>query len=139
MSDQTVKQALEGMTRADPAALAQLEAYLAAKLAQTDENLYWKFYEFSAQGPFAHGEYRLSKAGNAAMLILSTADESQIKFDDLGLSDWGEVTSIAVNPYLPPEGTVTHVYSVNGVKVSIQFAHTSQRLLDAVLEWGAAG
>lgn len=139
MSDQTVKQAIENMTRADPALLAQLEAYLAARLAQTDENLYWKFYEFSAQGPFARGEYRLSKAGNAAMLILSTADESSIKLDDLGLSDWGEVTSIAVNPRIPPEGTVTHVYTVNGVKVSLQFTHTSQRLLDAVLEWGAAG
>ena len=56
MSDQTVKQAIENMTRADPALLAQLEAYLAARLAQTDENLYWKFYEFSAQGPFARGE-----------------------------------------------------------------------------------
>jgi hypothetical protein len=137
MSDPTVKQTLESMAQADPAALAQLEAYLAAKLAQTDENLYWKFYEFTTQGAFAHGEYRLSKEGKSAMLILSTADDSQITLDDLGLKDWGEVRHITVNPRIPPEGTVTHIYSVNGVKVSLQFTHTTERLLDAVLEWGA--
>lgn len=139
MSDPTVKQTIEDMAQADPAALAQLETYLAAKLAQTDENPYWKFYEFSAQGAFARGEYRLSKADQAAMLILSTAEDSHITLDELGLSEWGEVRQIAVNPRLPPEGTVTHVYTVNGVKVSLQFTHTTQRLLDVVLEWGASG
>ncbi len=137
MSGETVNQMVGQLARGTLDA-ARLQGLLATTFKQSNENPYWTYYEFELKnGPFARGEFRLSKEGGKALLSLMAREEPALTENDLDLSQWGEVSNIRVSPRIPPEGTDAYSYNVEGVKVSFQFTHTSRRLRSVALEWGA--
>lgn len=132
----TVNEMVNRLAQIGPLSVEAFADLLGASLPVGDDNDYWTFHPFAlASGPFGRGELRLSKAGNAALLILEPADPPGLNEDELDTTGWGEAVNLAPNPHIPPEGTDTYEYDVNGVKTSVQWTHQSRRLRNLVLEW----
>ena len=137
MSGQAVNRIVSQFAHISAFELPQFEAAVGATFKQTEENPYWTFYEFElSDGPFARGDFRLSKAGGQALLSLWAREEPALVEADLDLRPWGEVRNIDVNPRIQPEGTYAYIYDVSGLKVSFQFTYNSKRLRSVALEWG---
>jgi hypothetical protein len=138
MSSQTVDQLLKQLASGATPTVAGLQQTLGASLKATQENPYWKFYQFELPGgPFKGGEFRLSAAGDRALLSLLPRDEPGLVETDFDLRQWGAARNLDINPQIPPEGTETYIYDVQGTRLSFQFTHVSRRLRSVTLEWGA--
>jgi hypothetical protein len=136
MSVQTVNDLVRGLADIKPPDLARFGAALGAQFKQSDENEFWAFHQADlAGGPFASAEARLGKDGRRALVILTPREDAAVTEEELDLSGWGELKNLLANPRMPPEGSTTYVYDANGVKVSFEFMHTSERLLGVYLEW----
>lgn len=139
MTAPTINEIVGRLARIGALEVAGFEKLLATTFKQGESNPYWSFYEFELQGgPFARGEFRLSKEGNKALLSLWPRDELALSEKGIDLGSWGQVRNIDVNPRIPPEGTDAYIYEAQGVRVSFQFTHNSRRLRSVALEWGGA-
>jgi hypothetical protein len=138
LSSQPVDQLLKQLASGATPTVAGLQQVLGASLKVTQENPYWKFYQFEiAGGPFKGGEFRLSAAGDRALLSLLPRDEPGLVETDFDLRQWGAARNLDINPQIPPEGTDAYIYDVQGARLSFQFTHVSRRLRSVTLEWGA--
>lgn len=118
--------------------LAAFEEVLETKGQAGKESPSWQIFEFDLeQGVFERADLRLALDGDRALLILHSGDPSKLSEGDLELGPWGELSSIRVNPDIPPEGTMTYIYHLEDVKVSVQLTHSSRGLRSMALEWGA--
>jgi hypothetical protein len=136
MSGQSLNATVDKLATAAAPSKEGVEAALGTSLQQTKDNPYWTFYEFKLDGDdVTGGEFRKGKDGKSALLILNPVDS--VTEDELALAQRGTVKSIDINPRIPPEGTDTQIYDVNGVRVSFQFTHESRRLRGLALEWAA--
>ena len=137
MSGQQVEELVKTVIGAGTPSVAGLEKLLGASLKATQENPHWKFYAFElAGGPLQGGEFRLSLAGDRALLSLSPRDNAPMTEADFDLRQWGSATHVDINPQIPPEGTDAYAYAVNGTRLSFQFTHVSRRLRTVTVEWG---
>ena len=143
MSEQTIhpmNQLIEKLAHAVPD-LDDLQRTLGTTFKQSNENPYWRYYEFGVQsgsGLIGQGEYRKSKEGNKALLSLSPKADLPIHEADLKLEHWGAIQNFRVNPRIPPEGTDTYIYRIDKTQVSFQLTHVARLLRSVVLEWGVA-
>lgn len=136
MSGQSVTQLVSQLLQAKAEVREQLEELLGAQFQLADENDHWSFYKFELpEGPFAAGEYRVNRAGDRVLLSLTPRDPASLAESDIELSKWGEVRNIDISPRIPPEGTDTLVYEVNGVQLRFQFTHRSRTLRTLSLTW----
>jgi hypothetical protein len=136
MSGQSLNTTVDTLATSAAPSKEGVEAALGTSLKQTKDNPYWTFYEFRLDSDdVTGGEFRKGKDGKSALLILNPVDS--LTEDDLALAQRGTVKSIDINPRIPPEGTDTQIYDVNGVRVSFQFTHNSRRLRGLALEWAA--
>jgi len=136
MSAQSVNQMVDRLARAASLNAERFAALLGAPVTPSEDNPYWSFYTFKLpDGPFAGGELRVSKAGDAALLSLQPRDPPGLTAADIDRSAWGPRLSLVPNPRIPPEGADTEVYKKDGVKVSTQWWHNSRKLRSLVLEW----
>ena len=137
MSGQQVDELVKTVIGAGTPSVAGLEQQLGTTLKPTQENPHWKFYAFElAGGPFQGGEFRLSLAGDRALLSLSPRDSAPLTEAGFDLRQWGSATNVDINPQIPPEGTDAYTYAVNGTRLSFQFTHRSRRLRTVTVEWG---
>lgn len=137
MSGQAVNELVTELVRTPPGKPGQLEAALAARFQLTEENERWSFYQIEfPEGPFVRGDYRVSRVGERALLSLTPRDPKSLRESELDLTPWGEVQNIDVNPRIPPEGTDTLVFEVEGVRIGFQFTHHSRRLRTLSVRWG---
>jgi len=135
MSAQAVNETIDKLIGAAVPEKDGLETSLVTSLKQTKENPYWTFYDFELNdGDWAGGEFRRGKSEPKALLILRVKDGTVLEAD-LNLRQRGLVKNMDINPRIPPEGTDTLIYDLNGVQVSYQFTHTSRKLRVVVLEW----
>jgi hypothetical protein len=138
MSGQPVDPIVKSLVGAGIPTVTSLEKLLGTSPKPTQENPYWKFYQFELPvGPFKSGELRLSTAGDRALLSLAPDDQDAPAEADLDLRQWGAARNIDINPQIPPEGTDAYIYDAQGVKLAFQFTHHSRRLRSVTLEWGA--
>ncbi|MBF8256735.1 MAG: hypothetical protein HW404_413 [Anaerolineales bacterium] len=139
MTKQSINKVVDGLVRTGSLEVPRIEEALQAKLTQTNKNDFWTFYEFKlSNGPFAHGEFRLSNDGSKALLSLRTEPAKAPTEKDLDLTRWGPISGIDVNPHIRPEGIDAYIFDVQGVRVSFQLMHSSRRLRSVALEWGTS-
>ena len=137
MSDSQVNELVDQLVHGGAPSVARVEEILDTTLAPTQENPKWKMYSFELKnGAFKGGEFRHSKEGQRALLILSPREELGLNQRELDLKPWGEVRNIDINPRIPPEGTDAYVYEVDGARLSFQFTHNSRKLRTVAMEWG---
>jgi hypothetical protein len=137
MNGDTINQLAGEIVRAGPD-LARLQEILAVSFKKSDENPHWTFYTFELKdGPFAGGEFRLSREWGKALLGLMAREAPVIAESDLDPGRWGQVRHLSASPRIPPEGADAYVYNVAGVQVAFQFTHLSRRLRSVSVEWGA--
>jgi hypothetical protein len=138
LSSQPVDQLLKQLASGATPTVSGLEQALGVNLKPSKENPHWKFYQFELPGgPFKGGEFRLSAAGDRALLSLLPRDEPGLVETDFDLRQWGAARNLDINPQIPPEGTDAYIYDVQGARLSFQFTHVSRRLRSVTLEWGA--
>lgn len=138
MSERPLNELVRQLAQTVVADLEQLEAVLGAKFQPTDRNEHWTFYEIELrEGPFVKADYRVSRAGDRALLSLTPRDPVLLTEASLDLAPWGEVKNINVNPRIPPEGTDTLVFETNGVQLAFQFTHHTRNLRTLTLRWEA--
>lgn len=136
MSEQAVNDIVSELARTKPQDPAQLEAVLGAKLQPSDQNEHWSFYEIELrEGPFARGDYRINNAGDRALLSLTPRDPQLLTETGLDLTPWGELKNININPRIPPEGTDTFIFEIEGVQLAFQFTHHTRNLRTLSLRW----
>jgi len=117
----------------DPAAVA---AVLGVSFSLEQAGKAWRTLEAStAPPPFRSVELRLARGEERGLLVLALAAEYRLEQRALDTSDWGE-PRLQVNPDIPPEGVVGHVYQIGPVALTLQFTARSHLLRQAVLEWG---
>lgn len=136
MSDRSIHQLLSSLAEVGTPEPEKVAELLGTTLALEQENLSWFFYKFDLSGgAFAGGEFRMSKSGGRALLILTPVEKPGLFEKDFDPAAWGEPRSIDVNPRIPPEGTDAYIYDIEGVKLSLQWTHNSRRLRTVALEW----
>jgi hypothetical protein len=137
MSAQEVNPLVDALVHGGTPSNARLEEILDTTLAPSQDNPKWQMYSFKLKnGAFQGGEFRRSKEGDRALLVLSPRDEPTLTQHDLDLKPWGSVRNIDINPRIPPEGTDAYVYDVDGARLSFQFTHNSRKLRNVAMEWG---
>lgn len=136
MSGQTLTQFVNNLIQTGQPDAARLAQALGTSFKTGPANPYWSTYTFNLTNAlFAAGEFRQSKDGRRALLVLEAGDNpGEISFADLAV--WGDIVGISPNPKIPPEGADAYIYKVQGVRVSVQFTHVTQKLLLVSLEWG---
>jgi hypothetical protein len=136
MSGQSIHQLLSSLANVGTPEPENLAELLGTTLTLAQENPSWLLYKFElSDGIFAGGELRVGKSGGMALLILTPVEEPGLFEKDLDLAAWGEPRAIDVNPRIPPEGTDAYIYDIEGVKLSLQWTHSSRRLRSVALEW----
>ena len=139
MTKLSLNQVVEALVQPGSLEVPRFEKALQAKFTQVKKNDYWTFYEFKqSNGPFDHGEFRLSNDGSKALLGLWPEAAKAPTEKELDLTHWGPISSIDVNPHIRPEGTDAYIFDVQGVRVSFQLMHQSRQLRSVALEWGFA-
>jgi len=137
MTKLSLNQVVEALVQPGSLEVPRFEKALLAKFTQVKKNDYWTFYEFKqSNGPFDHGEFRLSNDGAKALLGLWPDAPNAPTEKDLDLTRWGPLSGIDVNPDIRPEGTDAYIFDVQGVRVSFQLMHGSRHLRSVALEWG---
>jgi hypothetical protein len=137
MSAQQVDELVKTIISAGTPNAAELEKQLGATLKPTQANPFWSFYVFElASGPLQGGEFRISAAGDRALLSLTPRANAPLTEADFDLRQWGSATNVDINPQIPPEGTDGYTYAVNGTRLSFQFTHVTRRLRTVTVEWG---
>jgi hypothetical protein len=136
MSDQAVNTLIDRLVKIDALDLKNFADQLGADIQQTESNPYWTFYEFRlVAGPFSGGELRLNAAGDGALLILESREPPGLGEDDLDRGALGPRLGAQPNPHFPPEGLDTEFFEMEGVRVSVQWTHSTRKLTSVILEW----
>ena len=110
---------------------------LRAEVPITDTTSATEFHDFEiAQGPFSTGDFRRNLITKGkGLLVLEPREEEPIHETSLDLESLGEPASRHDNMHIPPEGTETFVYDINGVEVKFQFHDKSRTLRSLAFEW----
>lgn len=139
MSGQAVREMVSALVGIEFGEPEQLAATLGGSLELTDENEHWSFYAVDLPvGPFVRGDYRVSRAGDRALLSLTPRSGEALSESQLDFTAWGELQNIDVNPRIPPEGTDTLIFETEGVQLRLQFTHQSRQLRTLSMRWGPA-
>ena len=137
MSAELVTEFVDKAVQMDSLEVEQFEGLVGAEFEETERNPEWIFYEYKTdQRLFTHGELRLATDSERALLSLWPGEEATLVEDDLDLDRWGEVEYLGINPRIPPEGTVSLTYLIEGIPVTFQIMYESRRLRCLVIEWG---
>ena len=93
-----------------------------------------------ADGPFATALLKFVKAHRSGALILTARPEQPVGQTELDLHRFGPVPPPAINPHIPPEGTLSYSYEFPEDALTLAFAFTyrSKVLSKTVLSWGPA-
>jgi hypothetical protein len=136
MSDTAVNALIDRLVKVEALEVGKFAELLGADIQQDDANPFWTFYTFQlADGPFGEGELRLNVAGDGALLVLDSREHPGLGEDDLNREALGPLQAVEPNPHIPPEGLDTESFEMNGVKVSVQWTHTTRKLTSVILEW----
>ena len=136
MNGQAINQIVEQLIQLDSLEVSRIEDTLETKLFETEQNPVSTFYEFNVkESVLDHGEVRLAKSGEWALIVLQPPDDAEIVEDDLDLAPWGEIAYLNISPDVPPEGMIAYTYDSDGVLVSFQFYEGSRKLSSVVVEW----
>ncbi len=137
MSTHAIDAIVETLTHISDPEVGAIGEALNASFALGTEGPYWDGFRAQlAEGPLSEAEFRVSKIGEGALLSLWAKDEPGVHEIDLNLSRWGELHNIEINPGIPPEGTDSYIYRMEGVQVSFQFTHQTRKLRSIAIEWG---
>jgi hypothetical protein len=118
----------------DEAAFAER---LGVALRPAGDNPHWRFFEFELpSGPLRQGELRLSRSGDRALLSLQPREPGALLEEDLDLGQWGPLHNLEISPDIPPEGTETYIYHLDGVQLMFQVTHASRRVQAIALHYG---
>lgn len=90
-----------------------------------------------AQGPFIEVEIRINKTDPTGVVSLTPRPERPIRARDVDLTAFGQLANLDVNPHVPPEGSITHVFSVGRANVMFEFTAHTDILLSVSLAWEA--
>lgn len=125
---------LAGQTAPDERETARL---LGVSFGPRKENRYWRFLEASdVPPPWDRIELRLAKDEPRGLLVLEIADDAVVSAEDVVAPEWGR-PALDVNPDIPPEGVVHHVYDLGGTTLSLRFTVRSEVLRGITIRWGA--
>ena len=93
-----------------------------------------------ADGPFATAELKFVKAHRSGALILTTRPALPVGQHELDLHRFGAEPPPAINPHIPPEGTVSYSYEFpeDALTLAFSFTYQSKVLSKTVLSWGPA-
>ena len=137
MSGEKVNEVVKQVLQIEELDVETFTELLGTELEEVEKNPEWTFFDFKVDlDPFTHGEVHISVDPNRAHISLWPGEESAVVEDDLDLDQWGEVEHLGINPRIPPEGTVSFLYLVNGARVIFQIMYESRRLRCLVIEWG---
>jgi hypothetical protein len=86
-------------------------------------------------GPFESAEIRINKEDPTGIVVLTPRAGQEPAQEDMDPSAYGDLQNVDVQPRVPPEGAVTHVYKLGKPTLNMSFTASSRVLRSVSLVW----
>ena len=87
-------------------------------------------------GVFTDADLRVNRSSGLMFLVLKVRNDAGVDLDHVKLTRYGiHPVSVENNPRIPPEGTMSYLYDVHGVRIAFQFTALSKLLKVVSFEW----
>lgn len=120
----------------DPPNEPAFQRALGVPLEFADERRYFIVYKAKLpDGPFEDVEIRINKEDPTGVVILQPRAGQELTQKDLDPTPFGEVHDVKIEPRVPPEGEITHVFRVGKPFLNVAFTADSGKLTWVSLDW----